>query len=97
GRGVPEDLAKAQLSALSPLAHLVVGIPNSASQWVVWLDLCGDMPGPYPLYSLMSRSMPIAVRSPVTSAGRPSHTFRRPECGDVGRSFEPPDTKSRAS
>jgi hypothetical protein len=52
---------------------------------------------PYPLYSLTSWSMPIAVRSPVTSAGRPSHTFRRPECRDVGRSFEPPATKSRAS
>jgi len=41
--------------------------------------------------------MPIAVRSPVTSAGRPIHTLRRPECGDVGRSFEPPATRSRAS
>jgi Protein of unknown function (DUF732) len=41
--------------------------------------------------------MPIAVRSPVTSADRPSHTLRRPKCGDVGRSFGPPATKSRAS
>jgi hypothetical protein len=40
--------------------------------------------------------MPIAVRSPVASAGRPSRTFRRPESGDVGRSFELPATKSRA-
>ncbi|WP_108637775.1 MULTISPECIES: hypothetical protein [Mycobacterium] len=28
GRDVPEDLTKAQLSALYPLAHLVVRIPD---------------------------------------------------------------------
>jgi hypothetical protein len=41
--------------------------------------------------------MPIAVRSPDISAGRRSRTFRGPECGDGGRSFERPATKSRAS
>jgi hypothetical protein len=70
GQHVPEDLAKVQLSEFYPMAHFVVGIRNSASQWVVWLDLYGDWPRRYPLYSLTSRSMPIAVRSPVMLATR---------------------------
>jgi hypothetical protein len=46
GQHVSEDLAKVQLSELYPLAHFVVGVRNSASQWVVWPDFYGDWPRP---------------------------------------------------
>jgi hypothetical protein len=46
GQHVSEELAKVQLSELYALAHFVVGVRNSASQWVVWPDFYGDWPRP---------------------------------------------------